>query len=289
MPLSIDQIDSPEKIWALGIPLALKVVSALVIFLLGKWLLSGLVGLIRRLMRRGHADETLVGFVTNALTGLGLALVVVSALGQLGINTTSLSAVIGGAALAIGLALQNQLASFAAGVMLILFRPFKVGDGVKVAGIGGTIEEIKIVVTQLRTDDNDVITIPNAKIWGDSIINYSQRPIKRIDQLVSLSYEADLRKARTILEELLAKDERILKDPAAAINLLKLGDNSVDFGVRPWTTAADNWAVQCDLREAIKLRFDEAGIPFASHTPLVNVALKTSEHGAEDIVEKTRA
>lgn len=277
MQLPFDQLDSPQKLWALGLPLAINVVSALAIFFVGKWVLAGLVGIIRRLMRRGHADETLVGFVGNAMTGLGLALVVISALGQLGINTTSLSAVIGGAALAIGLALQNQLASFAAGVMLILFRPFKVGDAVKVGGASGTIEEIKIVVTQLRTDDNDVITIPNAKIWGDSITNYSERPVKRIDQAVSISYDADLRAARRILEELLVQDDRILKDPAATVALVKLGDHSIDFAVRPWTKAADNWAVQCDLREAIKLRFDGAGIEFASHTPLVNVALATAE------------
>jgi small conductance mechanosensitive channel len=280
MQLSFDQIDSPAKLWALGIPLAINVAAALAIFLFGRWILAGLVGLVRRIMRRAKADETLVSFVGNVLTGLGLALIVISAVGQLGINTTSLSAVIGGAALAVGLALQNQLASFAAGVMLILFRPFKIGDGVKVAGISGTIEEIKIVVTQLRTDDNDVIIIPNAKIWGDSIVNYSQRPIKRIDQAVSVSYDADLREARRIFEDLLANDPRILKEPAAAVALVKLGDHSVDFAVRPWTAAADNWAVQCDLREAIKLRFDEAGIEFASHAPLVNVALSPGQAAA---------
>lgn len=271
MTLDFASLDSPARLWSLALPLAINVLAALAIFLFGRWLLAALVGLVRRLMRRGGADETLIGFVANVMTGLGLALIVISALGQLGINTTSLSAVIGGAALAIGLALQNQLASFAAGVMLILFRPFKVGDAVKVAGISGTVEEIKIVVTQLRTDDNDVITIPNAKVWGDSIVNTSERPIKRIDQPVSLSYDADLRAARRILEELLRQDDRILKEPAPAIALVKLGDHSVDFAVRPWTKAADNWAVQCDLREAIKLRFDDAGIAFASAAPTVHL------------------
>jgi small conductance mechanosensitive channel len=280
MPLLIDRLDSPEKLWALTLPLAVNVVSALAIFFIGRWVLAGLIGIVRRLMRRAKADETLVGFVGNVMAGLGTALIVISAIGQLGINTTSLSAVVGGAALAIGLALQNQLASFAAGVMLILFRPFKVGDGVKVAGISGTIEEIMIVVTRLRTDDNDVIIIPNAKIWGDSIINYSERPIKRIDQPVSVSYDADLREARRILEQLLLQDDRILNDPAPSVALVKLGDHSVDFAVRPWTKAADNWAVQCDLREAIKLRFDGAGIAFASQIPLVNVALAPSEKPA---------
>ncbi|GAC1628630.1 MAG: small-conductance mechanosensitive channel MscS [Nevskia sp.] len=260
MPFSLEQLKTPEHWLELALPKTLEILGGVLIFYLGRYVVRAAVGLLRQVMRRSRADETLTGFIGNVAYGLGYALVIISALGQIGIDTNSLAAVIGGAALAVGLSLQNQLSAFAAGVLLILFRPFKVGDYVSAGGIHGTVEEIKIIHTILRTLDNQEVIVPNNLITATTITNYSARATRRLDITVGIDYEADLRRAKTLLEDILATDPRVLKDPAPLVQVRALGASSVDFAVWPWVATAEWHAVQCALLERIKLGFDEAGI-----------------------------
>ena len=241
-----------------------KVIAALAIFILGRWIARIVKGFVQRLMRKTEVDDTLVSFVGNLTYIALLTFVVIAALNQLGVQTTSFIAVIGAAGLAIGLALQGSLANFAAGVLLIIFRPFKGGDFIEGAGVAGVVEKIHIFTTQLKTPDNKTIIIPNAKLTGDNIINYSAKETRRVDMVIGVSYSDDLQKVRQILEDILAKDDRVLKDPAPTIGVLELADSSVNFACRPWVKTADYWNVYFDVTETVKRRFDEEGvsIPF---------------------------
>lgn len=256
----MEMLKDPQALAVMAIPFALRVLGALAIFFIGKWVAAAVVELIRKGMVKSRMDETLAIFLANVLYGLALAIIIITALGQLGIDTTSAAAVIGGAALAIGLSLQNQLSSFAAGVMLIIFRPFKKGDFIGAGGVMGVVEEMKIVAVVLRTLDNQEVMVPNAKVWNDAITNYSRRPTRRLDLTVGIAYGSDLRKAKQLLEQMLADEPRVLKDPAPTVQVKDLGESSVDFAVRPWMNTGDWWATRCDLIERIKLAFDEAGI-----------------------------
>jgi len=238
----------------------LKIVAAIVIFVVGRWVARALRNMIKRMMAKGDVDETLISFVGNLTYITLLAFVIIAALNQLGIQTTSFIAVIGAAGLAIGLALQGSLANFAAGVLMIVFRPFKAGDYIEGAGVAGTVEEIQIFATQLKTPDNKTIIVPNAKMMGDNITNYSAKDTRRVDMVIGVGYGDDLKKVREILEDILAIDDRILEDPAPTIGVLELGDNSVNFAVRPWVKKEDYWGAYFDITETVKRRFDEEGI-----------------------------
>jgi len=238
----------------------LKIIAAIVIFVVGRWVARALRNVIKKMMAKGDVDETLISFVGNLTYITLLAFVIIAALNQLGIQTTSFIAVIGAAGLAIGLALQGSLANFAAGVLMILFRPFKAGDYIEGAGVAGTVEEIQIFATQLKTPDNKTIIVPNAKMMGDNITNYSAKDTRRVDMVIGVGYSDDLKKVREILEDILAKDDRILEDPAPTIGVLELGDNSVNFAVRPWVKTEDYWGAYFDVTETVKRRFDEDGI-----------------------------
>jgi small conductance mechanosensitive channel len=241
-----------------------SLVAALVVLLVGWWIARLLAAVVRRMMTRAEVDSTLVSFVSN-LTYLGLmALVAITALGQLGINTTSFAAIIAAAGLAVGFALQGSLSNFAAGVMLIMFRPFKVGDYVEAGGVSGAVEEVQVFATRLRTPDNKEITVPNGQITGGSIVNYSAKDTRRIDLVFGIGYDDDLAKAKSILHEAVTDDDRVLQDPEPTIVVLELGDSSVNFAVRPWVKTGDYWPVYFDLTERIKLEFDAQGvsIPF---------------------------
>jgi small conductance mechanosensitive channel len=238
----------------------LKILAAIVIFIVGRWIAKALKNVIKRMMAKGNVDEILISFVGNLTYIALLAFVIIAALNQLGIQTTSFIAIIGAAGLAIGLALQGSLANFAAGVLMIIFRPFKVGDYIEGAGVAGTVEKVHIFTTQLKTPDNKTIIIPNAKIMGDNITNYSAKDTRRVDMVIGVGYGDDLKKVREILEDILAKDDRILKDPAPTIGVLELGDNSVNFAVRPWVKRDDYWGAYFDVTETVKRRFDEEGI-----------------------------
>lgn len=237
-----------------------RIVGALVIFIIGKWLAKLLTGVVKRLMKNANVDETLLTFLGNLAYALLLTFVVLAALSQLGVNTTSFIAVLGAAGLAIGLALQGSLSNLGAGVLLIIFKPFKIGDFVDAGGAMGTVEALNIFTTQLKTPDNRVVIVPNSNITGGNITNFSAKDTRRVDLVFGVSYSDDLRKVKDELAGLVSADERILKDPAPVIAVSELADSSVNFIVRPWVKTADYWNVYFDLHERVKRRFDEQGI-----------------------------
>lgn len=242
------------------LPWVINIALAVAIFIVGRLVVKVLVNLTGRLLRRSKMDEMLVNFVSTIAHALLMLFVIIAALGQLGVDTTSLIALIGAAGLAIGLSLQDSLKNFAAGVMLIIFRPFKTGDFVEAGGVSGIVEKITIFTSIFRTGDNREIIIPNGKIYADNIINYSARDTRRVDMVFGIGYGDDLLKAKQILCDILDQDERILKDPAPVVSVAELADSSVNFNVRPWVRTADYWAVLWDTTEKVKLEFDRQGI-----------------------------
>jgi small conductance mechanosensitive channel len=243
-----------------AIPWGIRIALALVIFYVGRGVVALVVRGVEKVLTRQKVDETLVSFMTSILRWLLLLFVVIAALSQLGIDTTSLIALLGAAGLAVGLALQGSLANFAAGVLIIIFRPFTRGDFIDAGGAMGTVDKISIFTTILTTPDNKEVIVPNGGIIGGVITNFSARPTRRVDMVFGIAYDDDLRKARQLLEEIIAADDRVLAEPAPVITVGELADSSVNFLVRPWVNAADYWAVLWDTTETVKLRFDEAGI-----------------------------
>ena len=226
----------------------------------GIWLAKQIKKYVVLMMERRNVDALLASFSSNIVYVALVAFVVIAALSQLGIQTTSFVAIIGAAGLAIGLALQGSLANFASGVMIIAFRPFKVGDFIEAGGVAGVVEGIQIFSTQMRTGDNKAIIIPNSGITSGNITNYSAKDTRRVDMVFGIGYGDDIKKAKDILMELITDDERILKDPEPLVAVSELGDSSVNFVVRPWVNSADFWGVKFDYTEAVKLRFDKEGI-----------------------------
>lgn len=246
----------------LGIDLGIKVATALAIFLIGKFLIKILVRGISKVMQKQGVDKTLESFICNLVRISLMVVVVIAAIGAIGIQTTSFIAIFGAAGLAVGLALQGSLSNFASGVLIVLFRPYRVGDFVEAAGIAGSVEQVQILTTILKTGDNKQIIVPNSQIMDSIITNYSANDTRRVDMVVGVSYEDDLDKVRKTLEELLAADERVLSEPAPLIAVSALADSSVNFVVRPWVKATDYWGVMFEMTEAIKKRFDKEGISF---------------------------
>jgi small conductance mechanosensitive channel len=234
--------------------------AAVAIFVVGRWFAKWLAGLSEKAMTRLEIDPTLIGFVRKLVYVMLLTFVVMAAIAQLGIQTTSFIAVLGAAGFAIGLALQGSLANFAAGVLLIIFRPFKVGDFVEAAGISGVVEALQIFTTTLRTGDNKTIIVPNGQIGSGIIINYSTKDTRRVDLTFGVGYGDDLDHVRNVIEQVLDEDDRILDDPPYTIAVSELADSSVNFAVRPWVRSGDYWPVFFALNEAIKKRFDKEGI-----------------------------
>jgi small conductance mechanosensitive channel len=261
MPTSVEeasqlwlQIQDVVAAWGL------KVLAAIAIFVIGRWVAMLVRRVIRRVMEKADVEPIITGFVSSIAYIALLAFVVVAALGQLGIQTTSFIAILGAAGLAIGLALQGSLANFAAGFLMIIFRPFKVGDFIEGAGVAGVVREIQIFTTTLKTPDNKTIIIPNAKLSGDNIINYSAEATRRVDLTVGVAYNADLAKVKDVLNDIISKDSRIHADPAPQVVVAELADSSVNFVVRVWVNTSDFWGVKCDITETIKTRFDAEGI-----------------------------
>lgn len=241
------------------VPYAWNLVIAAVIFLAGSWI----VGAIRKLLEKAmdkRMDPTVSRFLARLAHIAMLVFVGIAALDQIGFQTTSLVAIFGAAGLAVGLALKDSLGNFAAGVMLVIFRPFRVGDYVEAGGTGGTVREVHIFATIFTTPDNRIITVPNGSIIGGVITNYSTMDTRRVDMVIGVSYDADLAKVRSILKDLLDNDERVLKDPAPVIVVGELADSSVNFLVRPWVKSGDYWPLKWDMTERVKNRFDEEGI-----------------------------
>ncbi|MGB5257015.1 MAG: mechanosensitive ion channel domain-containing protein [Woeseiaceae bacterium] len=235
---------------------------ALVIFYVGRIAVSLVVRGLRKVLQRSDVDKTLETFVCNVVRIALLIVVIIAAISALGIQTTSFIAIFGAAGLAVGLALQGSLSNFAAGVLIVLFRPYKVGDYIEGAGIGGTVEQVQILTTVLTTPDNKQVIVPNSQIMNSVITNYSAKETRRVDMTIGVSYDDDLDKVRRTLEELVAADERILAEPECTIAVSALADSSVNFVVRPWVKRTDYWGVTFDLTEAIKKRFDKEDISF---------------------------
>lgn len=242
----------------------LKMIAAILIFAIGRWIARMVQNGLEKGLLKAKVDPVLVTFTVNMAYAALMVFVVLAALGQLGVQTTSFIAVLGAAGLAVGLALQGSLSNFAAGVMIIIFRPFKIGDYVEGGGTGGTVKAIHIFTTTLTTPDNKRVIIPNSKMMGDNITNYSAEGTRRLDLTASISYGDSIDKAKAALMDMLAKDARVLKDPAPFVGISALAESSIDFAVRPWVKVEDYWAVFFDLNEAIKKRFDFDGlsIPF---------------------------
>ena len=249
-----------EKVWELVTIYGLKVIAAIAIFVVGRWVAKAVANMIRKMMKKADVDETLLKFVGNMAYIALLAFVVLAALSQLGIQTTSFIAVLGAAGLAVGLALQGSLSNFAAGFLMILFRPIRVGDYIEGAGTAGTVEEIAIFTTTLVTPDNKTVIIPNAAMTGDNIVNWTVKGTRRVDMVMGIGYDDDIDQAKQIMADVLASDSRVLKDPKPTIAMVELADSSVNFVVRPWVNASDYWAVYMDTHEAIKKAFDAKGI-----------------------------
>ncbi len=271
--------DIERYVNAYAIPWGINIAMALIIFVVGRIVVGLLLSVFRRLMARSKYDQMLIDCLESIISAVLMLFVIVSSLDELGVDTTSLVAILGAAGLAIGLSLQDSLKNFAAGVMLLVFKPFKAGNFVEAAGTAGSVQKIGIFTTTMTTPDNKEIIIPNGKIYSDNITNYSAKETRRVDMIVGIGYDSDLLKAKQILLEMCESDERILDEPAPVVAVAELADSSVNFTVRPWVNAADFFAVKWDFTEKVKLRFDEEdiSIPF----PQMDVHFHKDEEQSE--------
>lgn len=242
------------------IPWGIKILYAVMILALGFLVKNMVLKLLTKVLKSKEVDEILIAFVSSIIKALIIAFAVIAAIDQLGIETTSVVAILGAATLAISLALQSSLQNFASGVMLIIFRPFRSGDFIQAGGVTGVVEGISVFNTTMRTPDNKEVIVPNGSIYSGVITNYSARPTRRIDLVFGIGYNDDLRKAKNILEGIINNHPKILKDPAPLVAVAELADSSVNFNVRPWVKSEDYWDLYYELTETVKLKFDEEGI-----------------------------
>ncbi|MGD1940925.1 MAG: mechanosensitive ion channel family protein [Leptolyngbyaceae cyanobacterium] len=238
----------------------LNLLAAIVIFFIGQWIAAFVRRLVRGLMSKANIDSTLTSFVGNLAYYGVVAFAVIAALNRLGVQTASLIAILGAAGLAVGLALQGSLANFAAGVLIIIFRPFNVGDLIEAADVLGEVLEMQLFTTTLATLDNKQVIVPNSSLTGGNIINYTVRGKLRVDTVIGVAYEADIDQVRQVISEVLESDPLVLKDPSPTIAVMELGDSSVNFAVRPWAKPEDYWSVYFNVHENVKKRLDAAGI-----------------------------
>jgi small conductance mechanosensitive channel len=242
----------------------LQVIGAIVLLIVGRWAASLVRRSVRRALEKGKLDAALVPFFSSMAYYVVLIVVIIAVLQLFGIQTTSLVAVVGAAGLAIGLALQGTLSNFAAGVMLMVFRPFKLGDYVEVGGAAGGVKEVGIFTTTLNTPDNVMVMIPNAAVYGEVIKNYSANATRRVDLVMGIAYGDDIEKAIEVISSTVSGDSRVLADPAPTIAVAELGDNSVNLVVRPWCAGSDYWPLRFDLTRALKENLEAGGcsIPY---------------------------
>ena len=243
-----------------GSEYGLKIIGALIIFIVGKWIAKRLRGVVVKLMHKSNVDGTLVSFVQSIVYIMLMIVVILAALNALGVNTTSFAAILAAAGLAIGLALQGTLGNIGSGVLIISFRPFNVGDVVTIGGETGTVAAISMFATILHTPDNKVVTVPNTAVTSGNITNFSAQATRRLDLTFGIGYDDDLKLAKSVLEDIIRSDERVLADPEPFVGVRELGDSSVNFAFRPWVKSEDYWAVHFDMMEKVKLTFDEKGI-----------------------------
>ena len=237
-----------------------NLVVGLVVFFVGKLIASKVSQWCEKRLLKASVDQAVAGFASSILYALMFAGVVLMALGQIGVQTTSFIAILGAAGLAGCLALQGSLSNFASGVLIILLRPFRSGDFIDAGGQMGTVHRIELFHTYLKTPDNRVIIVPNSAVMDGSIVNFSRESTRRLDLVIGISYDADIRLAKQIMQEIVDADERILKEPSCLIAVSELADSSVNFFLRPWVASGDYWTVRADLLEKIKYTFDERGV-----------------------------
>ncbi|WP_299688744.1 small-conductance mechanosensitive channel MscS [uncultured Vibrio sp.] len=244
----------------LFIQYGVNIISALVILFIGNLIVKAVANSVSKVLQKKNMDRAVVDFIHGLVRYLLFVIVLIAALGRLGVQTASVVAVIGAAGLAIGLALQGSLSNFAAGVLIVAFRPFKSGDYVEIGGVAGSVESIQIFQTVLTTPDNKMVVVPNGSVIGSPITNYSRHDTRRIDLMIGVSYNADLQKTKALLTKICESDERVLKEPGVQVGVHTLADSSVNFVVRPWVATADYWNVYFDLMQAIKEGLDNEGI-----------------------------
>ena len=261
-----------EKLWSqvqgVGADFGFNIISAIAIFVIGRWVARALTSAVKRAMHRNDVEDTLETFIGNIVYAGLMICVILAALNALGVQTASIIAVVGAAGLAIGLALQGSLSNFAAGVLIILFKPYRVGDYIEAGGVSGSVEGLQIFTTTLRTPDNKLVIVPNSQITGGAITNYSANDTRRLDLTVGVSYSDNLADVRRLLEDILGSHKNVLKEPAWTIGVHTLADSSVNFVVRPWVRTEHYWPTWFELTEQIKNRFDAEGItiPFPQQT-----------------------
>ena len=243
-----------------AIPWAIKIIAAVTIYIIGRIIAKYIVKVVKNIMTRANVEATLSNFLGTLIQAALTVIIIIAALEQLGVDTTSVLAVFAAAGLAIGLAFKDSLSNFAAGIMLILFKPFKLGDFIDAASVSGVVEQIRIFNTVMRTGDNREITIPNSQIYSGIITNFSARDTRRIDLVIGIGYDDNIGTAKQLITEIINNDGRVLKEPATNIMVLELGDSSIDIAVRPWVKSEDYWDTRADLLQTIKETFDNQGI-----------------------------
>jgi len=249
-----------ESIQGLIITYGARVVLAIVVLLVGLWLIGKVVKTMGNVMIKRNADPSLIPFLLS-ITGILLkVMLVVSVVGMIGVETTSFIAVLGDAGLAIGMALSGTLQNFAGGVIILMLKPFRVGHYIEAQGHSGTVSEIQIFNTFLKTPDNKTVILPNGALSSGAMTNYSTEPTRRVDLTFRISYTDDIDQAKNILKRLLSEDERVLQNPAPVVVILSLGDSSVNIGVRPWVKSEDYWGLLWDMQGKVKKAFDAEGI-----------------------------
>ncbi|MEA3336722.1 MAG: mechanosensitive ion channel [Chloroflexota bacterium] len=254
MELDLNPIITALLTWGL------KLVAAIVIFLVGRWLAGVISRMVRRELEKRDTDEAVVRMAATLTNLAVIGLAIAFALGTLGIETAALAALVAALGLAVGLALQGALSNFAGGVLILTFHPFRIGDLVEISGQTGVVEDIQLVNTVLVTGDQKTVIIPNGVVTSDTIINYSEKGIRRVDMVFGIGYDDDMQKAKHILTEMVMADERVLHDPPPTVRVLELADSSVNFAVRPFVKIDDYWPLFFDFTENIKTRFDAEGI-----------------------------
>jgi small conductance mechanosensitive channel len=251
----------PDNIIEILSGYAFSLIMALLIFIIGKWAVNKIVSIFGKVLRKVKGmDETLIKFLENIVYYALMIVVLLTSLGKLGVETTSFLAILGAAGLAIGLALKDSLGNFASGVMIIMFKPFKVGDAVTAAGVTGSVSEVGIFNSVFITADNQKIIVPNGAITSGSITNINAYDTRRVDLVVCIGYEDDIKKTKEVLNNIVSSHEKIIIDKGITIAVSELADSSVNFVLRVWVKTPDYWDVKFDLTETIKLRFDEEGI-----------------------------
>lgn len=261
---SIDLYELLQQGQSIAVEYSLKILAALAIYFIGRIIAKSISKGILKTLQNRRIDDTVSGFIYNLTYGALSVFVILAALSQVGIQTASFITIVGAAGLAIGLALQGSLSNFAAGVLMVVFRPFKVGDYVEAGGQSGIVEDIQIFCTQLKSPDNKVIIVPNAAIMNDSIVNYSRKAMRRVDLTIGVGYDAYLPDVKTLLIKTVEENEKVLKEEGIQVAVLELADSSVNFVVRSWAKTEEYWDVYFELTEKIKLVLDDnkIAIPF---------------------------